>query len=274
VICIGILTSIGAKGETNLKVEDVLQKHLDSVGTPEVRAAAKSRVIEGTVAYRVLVGGSGEIQGKAVMVSEGDKLQMLLKINALKYHGERFVRDGDKTFVAGTYDNKTRSEFGEFLRAEDIPLREGLLGGVWSAGWPLLDLNASKGKFRYDGLKKVEGKEFHAVQYRGKKKSDLDITLYFEPETFRHVMTIYKANVHAGIGATEVESARQQETRYRIEERFSDFRPVDGLSLPSHYDLRFQEELQNGFTKMVEWDMTTTRVLNNVSLDSKNFEIH
>ena len=43
-------------------------------------------------------------------------------------------------------------------------------------------------------------------------------------------------------------------------------------TLPSHYDLRFTEELQNGFTKSLEWDVTTTRVLNNVSLDPRNFQ--
>jgi hypothetical protein len=53
---------------------------------------------------------------------------------------------------------------------------------------------------------------------------------------------------------------------------FGDFRTVDGLTLPSHYDLRFTEELQNGFTKSLEWDITTTRVLNKVSLDPRNFQ--
>jgi hypothetical protein len=95
--------------------------------------------------------------------------------------------------------------------------------------------------------------------------------------------------VHAGIGGSnpnaglvapdlasgpEVASARQQETRYRIEERFSEFKSQDGLMLPSHYDLRFQEELQSGFTKLVEWDVNTTRVLNNITLDPRNFEVH
>ena len=115
----------------------------------------------------------------------------------------------------------------------------------------------------------------------------MDITLYFEPETFRHVMTIYKASVHAGIGSTvpgqaspgdlsggtDSLSARQQQTRYRIEERFSDFKPYDGLTLPSHYDLRFTGEYSNGFTKTVDWDVTAIRVLNNVTLDPKNFVV-
>jgi len=257
-----------------LNTEGLLQRHLDSIGSAEARANVKSRVVEGTATYRVLVGGSGEIGGKCIMVSEKLKLQALFKINALKYHGEKFVRNGDKTFVAGTYDDGTRSEFGQFLRSEDVPLREGILGGVWSAGWPLLDLGSRNAKVHYDGLKKVDGKPLHAASYRGKKSTDMDITLFFEPDTFRHVMTVYSVRIHAGIGSSETESARQQETRYRIEERFSDFKSADGLTLPSHYNLRFQQELQNGFTKLVEWDSNATRVLNNVDLDPENFEIN
>jgi hypothetical protein len=74
-------------------------------------------------------------------------------------------------------------------------------------------------------------------------------------------------------GASETQSARRQEAHYRIEERFSNFQSADGLTLPSVYDLRFTEELQNGFSKGIEWEVHTTRVMNNITLDPKNFEI-
>ena len=285
-----ILASAAFTVEAEVKPEEMLQKHLGSIGTEKARSGSKSRVVEGSAVYKVIVGGSGEIHGNSVMVSEGRNLQMLLKINSQQYHGEKFMRNGDKTFVAGTYDDKSRSEFGEFLRSEDFPLRDGLLGGVWSAGWALLDADSAKGKLKYQGQKKIDGRQLEVFQYRGKKSGDMDVSLYFEPDTYRHVMTVYAASVHAGLtksnldtpypdngtqdSSPEVESARQQQTRYRIEERFSDFKESDGLTLPTRYDLRFQEELQNGFTKMVDWDITQTRVLNNVTLDPKNFEIH
>lgn len=290
----GLIAGGVAFAEERLNAEDVLRKHLESVGTEATRAAAKSRVVEGTTSYRILVGGAGQVDGKAVVVSDGRKMQMLLKVSAPQYAGERFICDGDKTSVAGTYTDKSRSELGQFLRAEDLPLREGLLGGVLSTSWPLLDLNGRKARLKYLGLKKVNGVELHAVTYQPKKNTDMDITLYFEPTTFHHVLTVYTASVHAGLGGTattdtlappseigtfggstgaDVNTSRQQQTRYRIEERFSSFEAFDGVSLPTHYDLRFQEELQNGFTKTVEWDTTTTRVLNNVTLDAKNFKV-
>lgn len=262
----------------DLKPEEILQRHLDSIGTSEARAAAKSRVVEGTATYRILVGGSGSMEGKAVCVSEGNKMQLLLKVTALQYHGERFMSNGGKTFVEGTYDDHSRSEFGEFLRSEDLPLRDGLLGGTLTTDWALLDLESRKGKLKYQGHKKMDGTDLIAMSYQPKRNSGLDVTLYFDPETFRHVRTVYRASQHAGLDPTgaaagDEASARQQQTRYQIEERFSDFKTADGLTLPSNYDLRFTEELQNGFTKTVEWTVATTRVLNGVPLDPKNFVI-
>jgi hypothetical protein len=289
-LCLLLLAS-SAFAATDLTLEEILQRHLDSIGTLAARTAAKSRVVEGTVAYRVLVGGSGRVDGKAVMVSEGRKLQLMLKVVTLKYHGERFMSDGDKTFVEGTYDDHSRSEFGQFLRSEDLALREGLLGGTLSEAWPLLNWEASKGKLKYQGRKNLDGHPVEVVSYQAKKGSDMDVTLYFDSETYRHVMTMYKVSQHAGLapndtiaitsqetalvapGSSDAESSQRLETHYQIEERFSDFKSADGLTLPSHYDLRFSEELTSGFTKAVQWDVTTTRVLSNVTLDPRNFQI-
>jgi hypothetical protein len=278
----------------DLTADEVITRHLNSVGAADALHGEKSRVVEGTAAYKILVGGSGESQGKAVVVSESTKMQMMLKIDAQSYHGERFISTGKKSSVAGTYDDHTRSELGEFLRSEDAPLRDGLLGGVLTTAWPLLDKDNWNGRVKYQGIKKIDGRDLYALAYKPKKNADLEIMLYFEPETFHHVLTVYRASLHAGIGAavaeapvvdapksvgdlgsgSDVGSARQQQTRYRIEERFSDFKANDGLTLPSHYELRFTEELQSGFTKSVVWNVDTTRVLNNVTIDARNFDIH
>lgn len=278
---LGLAIAQATAAEEKITAEDLLQHHLDSIGTAATRAEAKSRVVEGAVAYRVLVGGSGRIDGKAVLVSEGKKFQLLLKIVAPQYRGEQFICDGDKTWVAGTYMDKTRSEFGEFMRAEDLALREGLLGGTLSTAWSLLDVGSRKGKLRYQGLKTVDGVDLYALSYQPKKSTDLNITLYFEPKTFRHVRTVYTATVTSGLGmadtgdrAEETASARQNQTRYRMEESFSDFKTADGLTLPNRYDLRFQEELQNGFSKQVEWDVSATKILSNIPVDARNFQVH
>jgi hypothetical protein len=173
--------------------------------------------------------------------------------------------------VAGTNANKSRSDFGEVVRTQDIILREGLIGGVLSTAWPLLDIAGRKASLSYEGLKKIDGRELQVIRYRSHKSSDLQIFLYFDPEVSRHVLTIYELAIRPSM-ATETLNPRQEQNRYRIEERFNDFKSVDGLTLPSKYDLRFTEELQNGFTQSLEWDITTTRIENNISLDPRNFQ--
>jgi len=121
----------------------------------------------------------------------------------------------------------------------------------------------------------VDGEDLIAASYSPKKSAGMDITLYFDPKTFHHVRSIYQISQGAGLlSATEggeVAAARQTEIRYRIEERFDDFKTADGLTLPARYDLRFTEELQNGFTKTIEWDLTDLAVQNNIPIDAKNF---
>jgi len=258
----------------DVKPEDVIAKHLDAIGSVQARKDLKSRVVIGGATYRVLVGGSGAIDGKFQFASEGTKTDILFKVNANGFLGEQFICDGNKTSVAGTYTDKHRSEFGIFILDEDIVLRDGLLGGVWSSGWPLLDLDARKAKVQYDGAKKVDGRDLLVLRYKPKKNSDLEIQLYFDPKTYQHVMTSYKATVSSSIGTGgETTSSQEQQTRYHLEERFSDFRSAEGLTLPTHYDLRYTAELNNGFTKTVEWEIKATDIMNNQSIDPRAFKV-
>ena len=258
----------------DLTPAEIVAKHLAAVGTEQARTQIKSRVVQGGSTYRVLVGGTGAIDGKFVFASEGQKSNFLFKINANGFMGEQFICDGNKTSVAGTHTDKTRSEFGNFVLSQDTVLRENLLGGVWSSGWPLLNIDARKATLRSEGLKKADGHEYLVLRYQPKKITDMDISLYFDPQTYRHLMTIYKVTITGGIGEFgETSSARKQETRYRIEERFSEFKAVDGLTLPNHYDLRFTLELDNGFTKAIEWEVRALGILNNQSVDPRSFEV-
>jgi hypothetical protein len=254
------------------KPEDLIARHLQSIGAPAVRQTAKSRVMEGTANYRILVGGSGQLTGKAALVSESRKMNLLLKLMTSDYRGEQIVFDGDHVRVVGTYADKRRSEFGDFILANDAPIREGLLGGVLSTAWPLTDVDGRKPKLTLEGRKGVDGRDLEALRYQPKKGTDLEITLYFEPETARHVKTVYTASQQPVAHRTDIASARSQQTRYRLEEDFSDFQPSDGLTLPGHYELRFTEEMESGFTKSVCWSVSTNRILSNVSLDPRNFE--
>lgn len=287
----------------DMKPEDVVAKHLDSVGTEQARAAAKSRVMEGTVDYRILVGGAGNLDGKSVLVSQDDKLQFMMKLNNNLYKGEQFIYDGNNYQVTRTTANQARSSFGEFVQVQDVVLKEGLFGGTLSTAWPLYDLKDRKAKLSYAGMKKVDGNDAIELRYSPKKSSSVDISLFFDPQTFRHIETVYTVRVRAQLGqvdsqianagptntgdlgpvgpstggvvgeTNETLTARQQETRYRLEEHFGDFKTADGLTLPNKYTIHFSQELGSGRTTVSEWTITANQVINGNGVDPHNFQI-
>jgi hypothetical protein len=223
------------------------------------------------------------MDGKAVLVSEQNKVHLLFKFANNLYKGEQIVTDGNRIEVASTTQEKTRSPLGDFIYTQDAAVHEGLLGGVLSTAWPLLDLDEHKAKVTYQGLKTVDGRQLYGLRYKPKKGSDQEIDLFFDQETYRHVMTVYKMSIHPTLarGTTyqgqQVEDAdsvqsRQSETRYRIEERFSEFKSADGLTLPMHYSLHFSRELQSGATSVYEWDVAIGNIIENAQLDPRNFQ--
>src|SRR3954471_17635254 len=56
-----------------MKPEEVVTKHLESIGTAESRAKIKNHIILGTAVGTFRVGGSGTSQGGAVMASQGTR---------------------------------------------------------------------------------------------------------------------------------------------------------------------------------------------------------
>lgn len=291
---IALMLGVGCRiaRAADVKLEDIVTRHLDSIGTADVRAA-KSRIVQGTAQFRMRVGGGGELQGTSALVSEGRKSILMIKLANNDYRGEQFVTDGDKVSVVATTANHKWSDFGEFVRSQDQIVREGLIGGALTTSWALLNLGENSHKLSYDGIKKADGWPAYQLTYHSKQKYDLTIHLYFDTETYRHVMTTYSVTLassfggfmpsisdQAGLstpsnapGADVTQSSKQKETRYTLEERFSDFKTAEGLTLPAKYVIQFTEELQNGTTKLYEWDVNADEISSNRPLDPKNFQI-
>jgi len=253
-----------------MKPEELVAKHVASIGTPEALAAVKSRSVEGDMAMDIIVGGKGTLEGPASLLSAGPRLKFRMNYDSPIYPGEEFTFDGDKPYAA-MYQTGARTKFGAFLLGQDAILKEGLLGGTLSTAWPLLDVAGHQAKLSYDGLKKVKGRELHQLTYRPHKGGgDLTIRLYFEPETFRHVYSVYTMSIGARMGARESESAQQQIARYTLEESFSDFGKVGDLNLPSGWTLKFTTETDRG-TVILEWRFKAAKIANNASLPDDAF---
>ncbi|MGB9489327.1 MAG: hypothetical protein WCA92_02570, partial [Terriglobales bacterium] len=72
-----VMFSSAALWAGDINPADVLLKHLDSIGSAAVRSQIKSRVVQGAATYRILVGGSGAIDGRFQFASEDQKSDYL-----------------------------------------------------------------------------------------------------------------------------------------------------------------------------------------------------
>jgi hypothetical protein len=299
VVAIVAMLSVSAAMD-QFQASDFVKQQLNSIGTEQARAAVKNRAAEGTVSFQVENASTGRQDGKEVFVSDGDKFVSLLKLPNPNYHGERFVSDGKKTFIAQVKPG-VWSILGDFVMVHNEILTEGLWGGTLSTGWALAHLDERLAKLQDRGLKKVNGRELRRVDYSPKKHSDLEIQLYFEPDTSRHVMTVYSMTISPHMGTSDIATAREQETRYRLEERFADFKSIDGLNLPQRWTIEFTHEngagtmtnaqtltgtmagggiipletagIGSGQSPVSQFEVTVTNISHNVQLDPKNFEV-
>src|SRR5271155_3137367 len=95
--------------------EELIAQHLDSIASPAIRAGLKTRVTQGPVEFKILVGGAGVVDGKAQIASNGEKLVFMMKLPNNLYRGEQFIFDGKKDQVAFSGTRQNRSAFGNFV---------------------------------------------------------------------------------------------------------------------------------------------------------------
>jgi hypothetical protein len=269
-----VIASIGlieAK-DAKLNPSELVSRHLKSIGAPERLLARKTCTLEGDGAWRIVDGsGPGALSGPSTFVSEGDKVQFIINFNHLNYPAEQFVYDGEK-FDVGYIRDGLRSRLGQFLYTYDVIVKEGLMGGVLSTRWALAELEKRNPRMYYDGMKKIAGKEAYELRYVPRKSKDLNVYLYFDAETYRHVATLYRLVIPAQIVARRPTlSVSQKETRYELEERFDNFKEVEGLMLPTHWNIRYTVDAQA--SSIAEWDMNYSKLSVNQPVHPKAFTI-
>jgi hypothetical protein len=253
-----------------MKPEELLAKHLDSIGTAEARASVKSLIAVGDVAAKFVSQKNQVVQGRIVLASAGEKNFFGMNLNSSVYSGEKFSYDGKKAKI-GVVQAGAYSILGNFIKSNSMVLEESLLGGTLSTSWALLNTAEKKAKLSSGGAKKIDGREVYALGYSPKGGGDVDIVLYFDKETFRHVRTEYKRISSAGIGTRPEQSSGMSESRLKVVEDFSDFRTENGLTLPRGYRIFYSITGQNGTTE-VEWTFSLTEFALNQKLDAKTFD--
>ncbi len=258
--------------DKKLTPEELVARHLQSIGNPELLAKTTSRAFMGTTSVRFSQGAFGESSGPCQFASDGRKLGILLKYDAQDYRGEHFAFDG-KDVAVGWYLPGKRSILAEFINRFDGIMKEGLMGGVLSIAWALRNYQEIGSRLKYSKAK-IGGRSMHAVEYSAKGGlRDFKIMLFFDPETFHHVRTEYKLHINAvmGGGAATSTGIEKADSDYVLSEEFSDFKEIDGMTLPQRYTIGFSSEGQHR-TFLAFWTLNAETWIHNGQIDPAIFK--
>ena len=264
IACLTPMT-LPASASDKMRAEEVVAKHLASIGAEETRASINNRIVAGTVVFTVTAPRNAKFDGDVILASEGNKHMIAMAFGGAVVQ-EKFVFDGSKVTAASPRPG-SRGYWGDFLLTHDNIVKHGLVGGVLSESWPLLKLSEKKQTLEYRGTKKIEGKTLHEIEYVPRGSSDLKILLFFDSETYQHVRSEYTRVISAGLGGpgqlatgptiAADASGQQRPTRYKMTENFGNFKKEGGLSLPHNYKVKLELDTRGG-VQVIDWDFTLT----------------
>lgn len=250
-LCLTAVLPIHA-ADDELTPEELVSRHLDSIGPEEARQQIQSREYAGQGVWRMVLGGVGHMAGAVFFASSANTCDFSFGSEPNQaFTGERFLYDGKDADVKRSFQEQY-SVLGQFMRRNRNILGEGLFGGTANLSWSLLDTEGRRPRLKYLGLREVEGRELHALDYRPRRrKGDISIELYFDPETYRHVRTEYHERFIGDIGPGRDPSLSRvpnspsdpaismlEESQVIFIETFESFHPADGVMVPARWTLK------------------------------------
>jgi hypothetical protein len=272
ILLFSFVSMAASQSNDKLTVEQLVAKHLESIGTTEARSAVKSITSVGSAEASFKGRGEGKAEGIIVIASQGERNMIGMKFNNSAYPYEKLGFDGSD-FAVGFVRPGEYTILGQFLRVNAKTFKSGILGGTMSTSWELLKSDFGGGKLRAKGKTKIDGVEVLKYSYSPRSGSDLNIMFYFDAISYRHVRTEYSRVISAAQGPTIDTSSRQSETRYKMVEDFSDFRESNKLILPHSYKL-FLEILTGNGTTSYTWNIVLQEYRFNQELAASEFNVN
>ena len=259
-----------------LSADQIVARHVASIGTPDAIAASTSRVLTGSGSLVSKLPRGFMLSGQGQMASTPHNVLFALVFQNPTYPYEKAAYDGQNASY-GLPSGKT-SMLGNYLKAQSAILKDGLLEGSLSAAWPLLDLkSAPKVKLEAAGFADVDGRPCYKVKYSSSRTGEMKVVLYFDAATFHHVRTEYHYTIEPSIGtsSTDVRSTSRIE-RYDMTEDFADFKQAGKLALPTTYKITISTEGQiesvTG-TNLRIWSFTVDSVYFDQTLKPEIFKV-
>jgi hypothetical protein len=267
-----VSSGISPASDDNLTADALVAYHLRSIGDHELLEKIQSRACIGTASVRFVQGATGELSGQGQFVSEGRKIGIVFRFNGQDYLGEHFAYDGRNATV-GRFLPGRMSPLADFVNRFNGIMKEGLLGGVLSVGWPLRNLQETQPRLKCK-KSRLEGQPIYELEYRPKKGlKDCKIVLFFESETYRHIRTEYRLHVRAAMGegaATSI-GVERPDSYYVLSEEFADFKEIEGMTLPQRYTIGFSCEGQMP-TFLAYWTLAAEQWGQNGQIDPSIFK--
>ena len=264
------------KNPPKITVDELIAKHIASIGPADVIAGIKTRVMVGNAKLESKLGSASVIYGKGQMASQRDQVLYAMVFNSSVYPYEKAAFDGKDQSLG--LPNGKRTLLAEFLKSQGSILKDGLFTGALSTAWPLLDLKSRKSaKLEYAGIAKVDERQCYKLKFSSGRSGDLKTTLYFDAETFRHIRTTYEYTLEPSIGrsSTDVRSSSRVQ-RYSFREDFSDFKMAGKLTLPFTYTINITNEGQMSSTpgtNSLEWTFAVLQVYYDEPLEVSVFKV-
>ena len=272
VLCILTVCSFASAQKDKLTAEELLSKHVASIGTPEARAAAKSLVLIGEGTLSSKLGYSGRAGGPAQFASADNKFLLAIIFNSTNYRYEKLAFDGRELSFGRPFGGDL-TRLGEFVKSQSSIVKQGLFGGVLSSNWVLARGEKGKVKMDYAGVETMGGKALHKLKLRPSGAGDLRVTAYFEVDTFRHLVTTYEYSIAAYSTSTDrTENALAKASHFSLTEQFSDFKKVGELTLPMGYSITVANDVDTQ-TENLMWTMSFKQAYFNEPLDASAFKV-
>jgi hypothetical protein len=261
-----------AAAQGKMKPEEIIAKHLESIGKSETIAAVKTRLFQGkSQARKINSAIDTTVNGKGYLVSSSEKLVFQMNFEAMTsadYQREHIGYDGNNFNIPFATESK-RSALGDFIFSYKEVVKQGLFGGVLTSNWALLDAKNRVSKFEYKGTEKVGSAETHVLRVVPRGGSGLTIKMFFDTQTFRHLRTIYYQETQPLTTITE--EGRVSGIRYKLIEDFSNHKQISGLTLPTSYKIDYTLESPSRLNQY-EWKLDLSRFDFNAEVKPELFQ--
>jgi len=263
-----------ANTDSELTPEELIAEHIKSIGGPTVLSSVQTRAFIGSTDVEFIQGMTGSIKnGASSFVSDGEKLQIVMKFGELNYPEEYLAYNGKEVSV-GYINPGQRSPLADFLFRFNGVMKKGFIGGTLSLAWPLLDTEDVQAKLKYKKVK-VEGRELHRLEWPIHILGNIKVKMYFEPDTFRHVRTDYvvriQEDVSVRVGFDIMSRGIIPESIYTLIERFDKYKTVSGMTLPHKYSIEYSIDGQ-GHSFIGHWTINAQRWIFNRTFDEMIFK--